>query len=147
MATTLVVADACVLINLSATQMLPAIVEAAEVRLGVVQPEVWDEVSGGFGAGASRVKVLVDLVQQQSDGLVEPLIMTADELVGFVALAGDNLDDGEAASLSVAISRNLDIASDDRAVGRVIASRGLGVVPPRADPNRAWWLDLRRKYP
>lgn len=111
--------DACVLINLFATDHVCEIARANNVRF-VIVGEVADESfflrsEDPSDTGRTPVNVLADDVSE----CLEVIHLTEDEAGDFVALAA-RLDDGEAATLAVALTRALPMATDDKAALRVI---------------------------
>jgi hypothetical protein len=80
----------------------------------------------------------IDLEPLVTDGDLRRIEMGTDELARFVALARE-LDDGEAATLAVAESRGLAVATDDRKARRILTTLN----PPPAITStlaivRAW---------
>jgi predicted nucleic acid-binding protein len=126
----MILLDACVLLNLCATDRLE---------------EIGRCVPGGFSvAAAAREEALflrdpVDTVQPLKSliinpfferGILQELSLAANEESLFVNIAAE-LDEGEAMSMAIAIHRNLDLATDDRKALRLYANFG-------GDPNRLW---------
>ena len=126
----MILLDACVLINLCATDRLEEISRC---------------VPGGFSvAAAAREEALFlrdpgDIVHPLKPLVLDPffdqgvlhlLPMEADEETLFVNIAAE-LDEGEAMSMAIAIERNLDLAADDRKAIRLFTKFG-------GDPNRLW---------
>jgi predicted nucleic acid-binding protein len=113
--------DACVLLNLVASgRPLQEFAATAGVTfMVVVQAErevVWLDPKDPKDA---REEIDVDLLVAGGD--LQRLVMADDELVRFVALARE-LDDGEAATLAVAESRRLAVATDDRKARRILTT-------------------------
>ena len=114
--------DACVLINLCATERTAEIAATLNVRF-VVPRQVSDEtffLRPPNGIGEPRIAIELDALVDE--GALEIVDLSSDELIIFVAAAA-RLDDGEAAVLSVAVHRGLALATDDRAALRLIAVR------------------------
>jgi hypothetical protein len=126
----MILLDACVLLNLCATDRLP---------------DIGGCISGGFSVcPAVRQEALflrdpTDSVHPLKPLILDPLydagviqtlpLGTAEEGL-FVNIAVD-LDEGEAMSMAIAISRNLDLATDDRKALRLFAQFG-------GNPDRLW---------
>jgi len=126
----MILLDACVLLNLCATDRLE---------------EIGRCVPGGFSvATAAREEALflrdpTDAAQPLKPLLLDPffeqgvlqsLPLAPDEESLFVNIAAE-LDEGEAMSMAIAIHRNLDLATDDRKALRLYANFG-------GDPKRLW---------
>jgi hypothetical protein len=130
--------DACVLINLMASgRPLAEFAGAADLSLAVVvQAErevVWLDPDD-----PADPRQQIDLEPHITAGALQRLDMVDHELARFVALARE-LDDGEAATLTVAESRGLAVATDDRKARRILAT----LEPPPAVMStaaivRAW---------
>jgi len=119
---TLIVADASSLINFEASQAMDEILETCGLEVGVVHPQVWTEVLYVRRPGIPDTAVVaIDLEAHERAGIVRRLRLDPAEMGVFVHLAG-LMDDGEAASLAVAITRRLDILGDDRALARLMKS-------------------------
>jgi hypothetical protein len=117
--TRLVVLDACVLLNLVASgRPLQEFAAAADLSfMVVVQAErevVWLDPQD-----PADPREQIDLEAFIATGQLQRLVLADDELVRFVALARE-LDDGEAATLAVAESRGLAVATDDRKARRIL---------------------------
>lgn len=123
-----VLLDACVAINLVATEDLVAIgrvldttflmVDQAAVEIGYLRDEV----------GGSIVQTPIDLEQYSRSDTLQFLSLAEGELLQYVELAAV-VDDGEAATIAIARSRGLRMATDDRKARRVCAD--LGMAEPR----------------
>jgi len=113
--------DACVLINLCATDRVAEIATTLDVRF-VIARQVSDEAMYLRPPPAcEQPPTPIDVAGLAADGTVEIVDLRREELVTFVAAAG-TLDDGEAATLAISIHRGLKLATDDRAALRLIAS-------------------------
>jgi predicted nucleic acid-binding protein len=126
----MILLDACVLLNLCATDRLEDI--------GLCVP-------GGFSV-CSAVREEALFLRDPTDamhplkplvldpyflnGVIRVLPLEANEESLFVNIAAE-LDEGEAMSMSIAISRNLDLATDDRKAIRLFDDFG-------GDRNRLW---------
>src|SRR2546423_13693526 len=123
-----VLLDACVAINLLATEDLIAIgrvldttflmVDQAAIEIGYLRDEV----------GGDIVRTPIDLEQYSRSGTMQLLSLAEAELLQYVELA-TVVDDGEAATIAIAKSRGLPMATDDRKARRVCAD--LGMPEPR----------------
>ena len=113
--------DACVLINLYATGRLSEIAAVLGLRL-VVARQVSEEtfyLREGADPGAERTAV--DLAQLIGDGAIAVVELEESELALFVEVAA-RVDEGEAATITIAVARSLPIATDDRAALRLLAA-------------------------
>ncbi|MGH8984312.1 MAG: hypothetical protein ACRDY6_10625 [Acidimicrobiia bacterium] len=103
--------DACVLINLYATARFAEIAQANGVQFAAVR-EVASETFF-VGGAAERDRTSADLSGSIESGDLTVLDMTEEEQSTFIELVVE-LDDGEAATLAVAVHRQLPVATDDR---------------------------------
>jgi predicted nucleic acid-binding protein len=132
-----VLLDACVAINLVAAEDLDAIVRILGTGFLMV-----DQVAAEIGylrdeIGGQIVQTPIDLRPYLLSGAMHFLSLTEEELPQYVRLA-TMVDDGEAATLAIAESRGLQLATDDRKARRVCVERGL------PEPIRS--LQLLRSY-
>jgi predicted nucleic acid-binding protein len=113
--------DACAIINLAATDQLPAILASTGVPIVVcdtVAAEAHYLRRGGSGDDASE-RDLIDLNHWVTDGHLTLIqAETDEEFATFVDLA-ISLDDGEAMTIALAIHRSLVVVTDDRKAIRV----------------------------
>lgn len=129
--------DACVTINLLATDRLDEIAASLNISF-VVAEQVAAEVGHLREMVAGEVVVTpIDLQKQVAAGVLRILRLSSAELPTYVELAAV-VDDGEAATIAIAHHRNLPLATDDRKARRICAKRGL------AEPRRT--LDLLHAY-
>lgn len=119
------VLDACVLINILASGEAAAIARANGL-VYVVASEVSAETHFIREDDGGRRKV--DLLDLREAGLLEVIALRDEERDLSSRSSSRALDEGEAASIALAISRGLPIATDDRKALRVVAARGLGSV-------------------
>jgi predicted nucleic acid-binding protein len=119
-----VLLDACVAINLVATEDLAAIgrsLDTGFLMVDQVAAEIGylrDEIDGQI------VQTPIDLRPYLLSGTMRFLSLAEKELPQYVRLA-TVVDDGEAATLAVAESRGLQLATDDRKARRVCLELGL----------------------
>jgi len=116
--------DACVAINLMAAEDLDSIGRAlgtdflmadqAAAEIGYLRDEI----------GGQIVRTPINLRPHLASGAMRFLSLTDKELPQYVRLAA-MVDDGEAATLAIAESRGLQLATDDRKARRVCAELGL----------------------
>ncbi|MET8845939.1 hypothetical protein [Amycolatopsis sp. NPDC004625] len=159
--------DACIAINLIATNRADKIAKVVGVRFTMVRQ-----------AAEECVQLRVDerqipVAMAGGDPFAEVLTLAETEIPPYVRLAGD-IDDGEAATIALANSRSLTMATDDRKARRVAVEEGLDLpigttdilrkyatvatltpqevtsmlkrvqneasyIPRRSDVNFAWW--------
>lgn len=116
--------DACVAVNLAATDSVESIARALDtVFLMVAQAAaevgfLRDQVDGRL------VKTKIDLNRYVSVGVMRTLSLDAAELEQYIELAA-LVDDGEAATIAVAATRHIQMATDDRKARRVCERYGL----------------------
>jgi hypothetical protein len=118
----IVLLDACVLINLCATELVKEIALANGVTFGIVSEvaseSLYVDIPGVHGLDRMAIDVnSLELMVLELDGA---------ELETFIAFAGE-LDDGEAATLAAALHRHLHAATDDRRALRFVQDRALAV--------------------
>jgi predicted nucleic acid-binding protein len=120
--------DACVALNLLATRQLDAISRAIDVTFVMAQEAALESLYLEDLVDGVIERAVVDLQPHVSEGTLELWRIAGDlELETFVALAAQ-VDQGEAASLTLAMRRQLRFATDDRKARRV--SRELGLINP-----------------
>jgi predicted nucleic acid-binding protein len=132
-----VVLDTCVAINLFATGDLGEIgrvldtiflmADRAAAEMGYLRDDVGGEV----------MQTPIDLARYSRSGTVQILSLAEGDLPQYVKLAA-MVDDGEAATIAIAQSRKLAMATDDRKARRVCAELGL------PEPKRS--LAILRAY-
>jgi len=121
--------DACVAINLAAATSLDQIADALHVTFVIVSQAALkagylrDVVKGAV------VLTLINLGQFASSETLEIRELAATELPLYLELALI-VDDGEAATIALAIHQGVDLATDDRRARRLCAERRL-VEPAR----------------
>ena len=112
------VLDACVLLNLLATRVMHEILPLAARRV-LVCDLVRDESFYLQSDDGSDEQVLIDLQPLFDRGTIHLCSLENDlENQAFVDLAAQ-LDDGEAMSIAIALSRNMLIATDDKKARRI----------------------------
>jgi hypothetical protein len=127
--------DACVAINLVASGVpLDDLAASAGVRFTMTSVAAAETLYLAPDR-ASGERMVIDLSARSLD-IVE---LDPDELASFVELAAQ-VDDGEAATLAVAIHRHLEVATDDRRGSRLAKEHGIAVVTT-ASLVRRWAND------
>ncbi len=123
-----VVADASVIINLNATGCVRAILDALPQSV-LVTEKVASELAEGKASGRSDADALFALSES---GAVDIVTLTDIELQHFTSLvngpAPETLDDGEAATIAVALGRSGAALIDERKAHRICAERFQGLV-------------------
>ena len=118
-----VVADSSVVINLNATGVAQAILDALPNPF-VVAEEVTIELEGGRRNGRKATDGLNALV---AGGQVEVVRLGSDGMRQFAGLvsgsATDTLDDGEAATIAYALEHNVTALIDERKANKICAER------------------------
>lgn len=115
--------DACVLINLLATDRIADIAARNDAAIVIVR-EVADEAFFLRPDNPAAARTPVDLIALCTAGVIEVIDLDDDELELFVAYAAV-VDDGEAATISVGVLRALPVATNDRGARRLIARENL----------------------
>lgn len=128
--------DACVLINLLATDRLAEIAAANGFAVAIVR-QVAEETFFLRQDDPGVGRTPVDLGAHCAAGTIEVIDLNDDELALFVAFAA-RVDDGEAATLAAAVNRGLPLATDDRGALNLMAREH-----PEVEPHRTTVL-LRR---
>jgi len=116
--------DACVAINLAATDHLQRIAEALDITLALTR-----QAAGEVGhlrdiIDGELVSTPIDLRQLVHDGTLLVIDLAPAEYPLYLELASI-VDDGEAATIAAAAQRNLQLATDDRKARRLCAERHL----------------------
>lgn len=132
-----VLLDTCVAINLFATDDLDEISRVLDMSFLMA-----DRAAAEMGylrddLGGEIVQTPIDLDRYSRSGTVRILSLAEGELPQYVQLAA-MVDDGEAATIAIAQSRKLAMATDDRKARRVCAEMGL------SEPKRS--LAILRAY-
>lgn len=110
--------DACGALNLAGAGVpLMTVGRALGVRMVVVEQVLAETLWIEDIVGGEPARLRVDLAAEVGAGL-EVAALGGAELPAFVALAAE-LDDGEAATLAVALHRDLAVHTDDRKAARV----------------------------
>jgi predicted nucleic acid-binding protein len=103
-----VILDACYVINLRESDSMSAILESLQVSVAIADIVFQEEILLGKHDGELRVQALVD------NGLLAIVnFESEDEMNAFINFAAV-MDDGEAATSAIAVSRDWVIATDDR---------------------------------
>jgi predicted nucleic acid-binding protein len=116
-----VAVDTCVLLNLlAAAQPLAAFESAAGMRFMIVK-QVEREVIWLDPEEPGNPREMISIEPYVVSGDIQRLVLSDHEFARFVALARE-LDDGEAATLALAESRQLAVATDDLKARRIITT-------------------------
>lgn len=116
--------DACVTINLCAAGRIEQIAHHVG-RTFLATRQAAREVGHLRDTTDGETTIIaVDLARHVNVGFFEITDMMAEEIPLYVELAG-LVDDGEASTIAVALSRGLLLATDDRKARRLCAERGL----------------------
>jgi predicted nucleic acid-binding protein len=140
--------DACVAINLAATDRLQHIAEATSTTFTLVRQAAAEVGHLRDIAEGNVILTPIDLSQYNRQAL-EIISLTPPEYPIYVNLA-QSVDDGEAATIAVAVQRNLQLATDDRKARRLCTElqipeplRTLGLLRSYADATRLQHPQLR----
>lgn len=130
--------DACIVINLTATNRLHHVAQALGLTFTLVQQAAAEVGYLRDMADGDVVLTPIDLARYDSDCL-EIISLAPPEYPRYVELARA-VDDGEAATIAVAVERAMPLATDDRKARRLCAElqvqepmRTLGILHAYAD--------------
>ena len=129
--------DACVAINLAATDSLDQIATTLQLTILIVRQAAAETGHLRDITDGELVLTPVDLSQFTLSGNLQILGLAPSEFGLYLELAAI-VDDGEAATIAMATHRGLDIATDDRKARRLCEERHL------AEPVRT--LAILRSY-
>jgi predicted nucleic acid-binding protein len=123
----LVIADASVVINLNATGCAAAILDALQFRVAVTDV-VATELGEDRRSGRNDAALLNELTAAGRIAILPLDEASAQLFVGLVAgTTAETLDDGEAASIAVAVTHGAIVAIDERKARRICAQRFPGL--------------------
>jgi len=116
--------DACVAINLAATDHLQRIAGTLDVTFVLAR-----QAAGEVGhlreiIDGELVVTAIDLGPYTSDSTIQIIDLAPREYPLYLELASI-VDDGEAATIAVAVQRNFKFATDDRKARKLCAERGM----------------------
>jgi predicted nucleic acid-binding protein len=114
--------DACIAINLTATERLHHIAETLNVTFILTQQAAAEVGYLRDIVNGELISTPIDLGQHTSDGTLEFIDLAPSEYPLYVELASI-VDDGEAATIAAAAQRNLQFTTDDRKARRLCAER------------------------
>lgn len=121
-----VLVDACVVINLAASQIWDEVAEANGYRF-VLTRKVTEESQFYYLVRPSElVRVEIDMQALEAQGGIQIEDPLPEELGTFVEYA-QHLDDGEAETLAVSVHRGIDLATDDLGAIKFIEEQQLSV--------------------
>ena len=121
--------DACVAINLAAAARLDQIADALQVTFMIAAQAALEAGYLRDTVDGATVLTPINLDQFASGETLEIRRLAPSELALYLELASI-VDDGEAATIAVAIHQRIDLATDDRRARRLCAERRL------AEPER-----------
>jgi predicted nucleic acid-binding protein len=116
--------DACVAINLAAAAGLDQIADALQVTFIIVSQAASEAGYLRDIVKGTAVLTPINLDQFAPSETLEILELAPGELALYLELASI-VDDGEAATIALAIHQRTDLATDDRRARRLCAERGL----------------------
>ena len=116
--------DACVVINIEATSRFDDIARSRGEQFVVVRQASAEVGSLRAEVDGAVEEVLIDLTPHVTAKTLSIADLTPDEFPLYVDLARD-LDDGEAASIALAVNRGLRVATDDKKARRICRIQGL----------------------
>jgi predicted nucleic acid-binding protein len=116
--------DACVAINLAAAAGLDQIADALQVTFVVVAQAASEAGYLRDTVEGTTVSTPINLDQFASSETLELRDLAPEELELYLELASI-VDDGEAATIAVAVHHRIEIATDDRRARRLCAEKGV----------------------
>jgi predicted nucleic acid-binding protein len=121
----IVIQDACVLINLIASGHFEEIAGGCGLRFAITQAAAGEAMF--LHNAETGEKERIDLAPLMQNGMLEKLVAESEnEKLRFLELTL-NLDDGEAESMAIAESRNFALATDDKKARNLIQREGLKI--------------------
>ncbi len=131
--------DACVAINLAATDRLPDLADKLDVTFVMIRQAAAEVGHLRDTIDGELVSTPIDLAQHTAGPTLQLIDLTPSEYPLYLALARI-VDDGKAAMIAAAASRNIQLATDDRKSRRLCAdhrlrepSRTLALIQAYAD--------------
>ena len=115
--------DACIAINLAATEHLKSIADTLHITFLIVAEAAAEVGYLRDVLDGEQALTAIDLTTPASEALAIVTLQPS-EVTLYLELAA-LVDDGDAATIAVAILRNLDLATDDRRARRLCQERGL----------------------
>jgi len=119
---TVLLLDACIAINLAATDRLHHIAGTLDVTFVLTQQAAAEVTYLRDVVNGELVSTPINLGQHTSDGTVQFIDLAPSEYPLYLELASI-VDDGEAATIAVAAQRELQLATDDRKARGLCAER------------------------
>lgn len=116
--------DACVAINLIATQKFDEIAAANDLVFVMVSEAAQEVSSLRDYVDGERVIVPINVAERLRSGALEFTELAEDEFPLYVQYAA-KVDDGEAATIAAAVARSWPLATDDRAGRRLCDEIGV----------------------
>jgi predicted nucleic acid-binding protein len=120
----MILLDACVAINLAATGRLEQIASALNLTFVIAAQAAAEAGHLRDTVDGELVLRPINLEQHESSQAVKIVNLGRQELVLYVELAAI-VDDGEAATIAIAITRGLELATDDRKARKLCQERQL----------------------
>jgi predicted nucleic acid-binding protein len=114
--------DACVAINLAATDRLQHIAGTLDVTFALTRQAAAEVGHLRDIINGDLVSTPINLSQHTSEGILQIIDLAPSEYPLYLNLASI-VDDGEAATIAAAAQRNLQLATDDRKARRLCAER------------------------
>jgi predicted nucleic acid-binding protein len=115
--------DACVLINLLATGRLESIAATLDAPLLICDVVREETLFLRNPPDAEEPREPIDLAPFITKGVIEELTLRPQEEAAFVDYA-TQLEDGEAMTIAIALSRNVPLATDERKARRLYLNSG-----------------------
>jgi hypothetical protein len=112
--------DACVALNLAATGRPAEVLTTLEPQFAMARQAAEETLYVETIMAGKVIQEVVEPGQWAADGILQLLDLEPTETATFVTLAAE-IDDGEAATLTIALHRRLEVATDDRKARRVAA--------------------------
>ena len=132
--------DACVLINLYATTRVSDLLQAIGAHVVLVEQVAAETLYVLRPVEGALAHSPIDITPEIQSGLIIRTTLVEAELAAFVRYATD-LDDGEAATIALAIHRAGRIATDDRAAINYIERNRLALTVVRTSDLVRQWMN------
>jgi len=122
--------DACALINFYASSFMDEIISSRQAQCHVVEQALQESLfirrSSDTGMGFDKEPVLLDTFFQS--GALQRAKLECEAEQNLFANLALQIDDGEAATIAIAILRNMQVVTDDKKAIRILKQEAPGIV-------------------
>lgn len=121
--------DACALINLYASNFMGEIISSRQARCCVVEQALRESlfIRKPSDTGASFDKEPVVLAPYFTSGALHSVKLETEEEQNLFVNLAFQIDDGEAATIAIAISRQMQVITDDKKAIRILRQEASGI--------------------